>query len=301
MLGLTPPPGEASPPRLVVSNHRSRVRVRALTGFLPRILGALAVTFGLFGWARARAGGNAGYGTWRCRQRGRSAWGCSVGPVCGCAELPEHRVAATYLRRRDGDRFRLDRRDGGLPRGEEPAPASDVFALGVTLFAAVEGVPPFGAADIPLAVMGDPRTADPCALTDMAALSRARSRQLLAAVSNNVAEPEEPEQPLVQPAETGSGSSSFAQCAHRLCVYWIYDRSPARIGRGARRGCSLLRLPTRGWGVAISCLRPVDRRGVEWLEKGLPSSSSVTRLAESVRRARCFPLASATALEVMLL
>ncbi|MGH3756029.1 MAG: serine/threonine-protein kinase, partial [Pseudonocardiaceae bacterium] len=37
--------------------------------------------------------------------------------------------------------------------GQEPSPASDVFALGATLFAAVEGVPPFGTADNPLLVL----------------------------------------------------------------------------------------------------------------------------------------------------
>jgi hypothetical protein len=37
--------------------------------------------------------------------------------------------------------------------GEEATPASDVFALGATLFAAVEGIPPFGTADNPLLVL----------------------------------------------------------------------------------------------------------------------------------------------------
>ncbi len=37
--------------------------------------------------------------------------------------------------------------------GQEPTPASDVFALGATLFAAVEGIPPFGTADNPLLVL----------------------------------------------------------------------------------------------------------------------------------------------------
>lgn len=37
--------------------------------------------------------------------------------------------------------------------GEEPTPASDVVALGATLFAAVEGIPPFGTADNPLLVL----------------------------------------------------------------------------------------------------------------------------------------------------
>ncbi len=37
--------------------------------------------------------------------------------------------------------------------GQEATPASDVFALGATLFAAVEGIPPFGTADNPLLVL----------------------------------------------------------------------------------------------------------------------------------------------------
>ncbi|MBF6209907.1 serine/threonine protein kinase [Nocardia puris] len=58
-----------------------------------------------------------------------------------------------------------------IARGENPEPASDVFALGSTLYAAVEGSPPFGEGDNPLAVLhavarGDvpePRNAGPLA------------------------------------------------------------------------------------------------------------------------------------------
>ncbi|MEU5757857.1 serine/threonine-protein kinase [Nocardia sp. NPDC047648] len=40
-----------------------------------------------------------------------------------------------------------------VARGEDPEPASDVFALGSTLYAAVQGTPPFGEGDNPLALL----------------------------------------------------------------------------------------------------------------------------------------------------
>ncbi|WP_454196584.1 protein kinase domain-containing protein [Nocardia sp. Marseille-Q1738] len=40
-----------------------------------------------------------------------------------------------------------------VARGENPEPASDVFALGSTLYAAVQGSPPFGEGDNPLALL----------------------------------------------------------------------------------------------------------------------------------------------------
>jgi hypothetical protein len=40
-----------------------------------------------------------------------------------------------------------------MAKGEVPAPPADVFALGATLYAAVEGTPPFGLSDNPLALL----------------------------------------------------------------------------------------------------------------------------------------------------
>ncbi|MBB5895062.1 protein kinase [Kutzneria kofuensis] len=40
-----------------------------------------------------------------------------------------------------------------IAKGHDPTPSSDVFSLGATLYAAVEGVPPFGLSDNPLALL----------------------------------------------------------------------------------------------------------------------------------------------------
>ncbi|MEU7767149.1 serine/threonine-protein kinase [Nocardia sp. NPDC049190] len=56
-----------------------------------------------------------------------------------------------------------------MARGSDPSPASDVFALGATLFHALEGEPPYGAGSNPLAVLyaaangqlSEPRNAGP--------------------------------------------------------------------------------------------------------------------------------------------
>ncbi|MEV6607357.1 serine/threonine-protein kinase [Kutzneria sp. NPDC051319] len=40
-----------------------------------------------------------------------------------------------------------------IAKGHDPTPASDVFSLGATLYASVEGIPPFGLSDNPLALL----------------------------------------------------------------------------------------------------------------------------------------------------
>lgn len=40
-----------------------------------------------------------------------------------------------------------------IAKGHDPTPSSDVFSLGATLYAAVEGIPPFGLSDNPLALL----------------------------------------------------------------------------------------------------------------------------------------------------
>src|SRR6266496_2467819 len=57
----------------------------------------------------------------------------------------------------------------------------------------------------------------------------------------------------------------------RLLVYWTYDRSPARLGRGDRRD-ALIAAAHRGLVWLSSGMRPAGHRGGEWLKRGLPSS-----------------------------
>ncbi len=93
-----------------------------------------------------------------------------------------------------------------VAQGLEPTPASDVFALGATLYAAVEGVPPFGLDDNAYALLhkvatGEPeppRQAGPLAGVLMRLLSvdpkarpsAAQARDLLAAVAAVGGDPE---------------------------------------------------------------------------------------------------------------
>jgi eukaryotic-like serine/threonine-protein kinase len=69
--------------------------------------------------------------------------------------------------------------------GESPTPASDVFSLGATLFAAVEGVSPYGASDNPMALvrravarsLASPRHAGPLAPALSALMATAPARR----------------------------------------------------------------------------------------------------------------------------
>ncbi|MGP4016518.1 serine/threonine-protein kinase [Saccharopolyspora sp. 5N708] len=62
--------------------------------------------------------------------------------------------------------------------GDEPIPASDVFSLGATLFAAVEGVSPFGPSDNPLVLLRRAAAGDICAPSRAGALAPALSAML---------------------------------------------------------------------------------------------------------------------------
>jgi hypothetical protein len=57
----------------------------------------------------------------------------------------------------------------------------------------------------------------------------------------------------------------------RLLVSLIYDRSPARLGRGDRWDRSLAAVHHR-IGVTHSWHAPAGHRGAEWLKRGMPSS-----------------------------
>ncbi len=86
-----------------------------------------------------------------------------------------------------------------IAQGREPTAASDVFALGATLYAAVEGVPPFGLDDNPYALLHKVATGEPepprqagpltgvlmqlLSVDPQARPSAAQARDLLAAVT----------------------------------------------------------------------------------------------------------------------
>ncbi|MCI2417903.1 serine/threonine protein kinase [Saccharopolyspora sp. K220] len=65
-----------------------------------------------------------------------------------------------------------------VANGEEPTSASDVFSLGATLFAAVEGVSPFGSADNPLVLLRRAATGDIATPSRAGALAPALSALL---------------------------------------------------------------------------------------------------------------------------
>jgi eukaryotic-like serine/threonine-protein kinase len=87
-----------------------------------------------------------------------------------------------------------------IAKGHDPTPSSDVFSLGATLYAAVEGIPPFGLSDNPLALLhkvasgqiDPPRQAGPLTAPLLSLLSSeptervnmARARDTLGAVAS---------------------------------------------------------------------------------------------------------------------
>src|SRR6266498_69828 len=73
--------------------------------------------------------------------------------------------------------------------------------------------------------------------------------------------------------------------AHRLLIYWWYDRRPARLGRGDRQGGSLVGCPLL-FGVALiwraSCRSP--RRGEVQEGSAQPASFPCTSHSASAGR-----------------
>ena len=111
-----------------------------------------------------------------------------------------------------------------IAQGRTPTAASDVFALGATLYAAVEGVPPFGLDDNAYALLHKVATAAPnppthagpltpvlmrlLAVDPAARPSAAQARDLLAVVAAGEAVPEVPTPTAVLGAVAPSGPST---------------------------------------------------------------------------------------------
>src|SRR5918995_1194486 len=67
--------------------------------------------------------------------------------------------------------------------------------------------------------------------------------------------------------------------AHRLLVNWIYDRSPARLGRGGRRVALTCGCPRQVVCSHLACVRRSPRRGVA--QEGSAQLEELTALVEA--------------------
>jgi serine/threonine protein kinase len=136
-----------------------------------------------------------------------------------------------------------------IAKGHDPTPSSDVFSLGATLYAAVEGIPPFGLSDNPLALLHKvasgqiepPRQAGPLTQPLLSLLSpepservsMVRCRDTLGAVASGQAAP-----PMPMPAHM----PTVAHAGHRPAPM-ATRMEPQRPPSGPSRSTSTTAMP----------------------------------------------------------
>lgn len=138
-----------------------------------------------------------------------------------------------------------------IAKGHDPSPSSDVFSLGATIYAVVEGAPPFGLSDNPLALLhkvasgqvNPPRQAGPLTAALMALLS---------------AEPTE-RVSMVRVREA-MGAIAAGQQAPNLAMQAVAQQAP--VARAAVPGTRVDNRPvaTPPRGTATSAMPPVRPR-----------------------------------------
>ncbi|MDD7938614.1 serine/threonine-protein kinase [Actinomycetospora lutea] len=162
-----------------------------------------------------------------------------------------------------------------VARGDDSTAASDVFSLGATLYAAVEGMPPFGADDNALALLHSvaagkvvpPSQAGPLTALLMRLLrndpaerpSAAEARQELGRIAHAGGRAEEPLANLVPLGAPGAGAPPSVPEARHSSDPWM--PGPGSGGAGSASGGSGPAGPPTRQGMPAPDLPPRRRRG----------------------------------------
>ncbi|WP_207390489.1 serine/threonine-protein kinase [Rhodococcus sp. ABRD24] len=193
-----------------------------------------------------------------------------------------------------------------VARGDDPTEASDVFSLGATLYTAVEGLPPFGLDDDPIALLHRvakaeiyrPSRSGPLTDTLLHMLepdprrrpTMAQARDALAAVALGSDPSVHVGQLIGEPVKTTDGTTPN----------WAYRSAPAAIPRRRLASTTATDLPAAQMNTPLSSVpRPAGRAWLRQLTEGLTGPQAPTDLRGKVIAAA--PLAMAVMVGIIVL